>query len=670
MPTMPSMSAPRWVWASKISAPSGSSRCSSSSHCPISFWARCSGSSTVWSLCAAWRAAPLGSCRVRDSDPRRHHPLARAASRGARRKSRCVSVRGEGGPARRDPAPARDRACARGRVAARDHSARAARHGRAVRAGEAGVGDRARGRVARMPRARSRACDGPTVVPGRARRPPARERGRGRRRPRSLRRPATLEERHRAGRHPASAARVRGRARRCARASPAGGSERRRTRGRRPGPDVRAGQAGDRGRLRRPRRRGQRHDRLARRANRSRPQCRLRADRAERADRVRPLSEGQGDRLLFRHDAHVRRRRAVRRGEGVARAREGGARELDGRRQARRERADALQASLRPVSGGGLQDTAEQGAGRSARGRFLPFARPRRRARGARAAVDGPQRARSRSGRCDHDRAGLVPLRVRWCSPGGHRGRHEGWARGAHGLPVRPRALNTIDTMLLEERRYAPDPEFARQANAQPEIYERDWEEFWEAEGRNRITWFEPFTKLYEWEPPYAKWYLGGKLNVCFNCVDRHVGAGLGDKVAYYWEGEPEDDRRAITFAELQTEVIRFANALKQLGVRKGTAVGIYMGMVPELSIAMLACTRLGAPHTVVFGGFSADSLSSRLNDMECEVLITQDEGWRAGKQVPLKQNADEAVAQSESVENVVVLQRTGDDVPFDRGRD
>jgi acetyl-CoA synthetase len=235
---------------------------------------------------------------------------------------------------------------------------------------------------------------------------------------------------------------------------------------------------------------------------------------------------------------------------------------------------------------------------------------------------------------------------------------------------MKPTQSPTIDTMLLEERRYEPDPEFARQANAQPEIYERGWEEFWETEGRNRVTWFEPFSTLYEWEPPYAKWYLGGKLNVCFNCVDRHVEAGKGDKVAYYWEGEPEGERRTITFADLQRDVVRFANALKELGVEKGTPVGIYMGMVPELPVAMLACARLGAPHTVVFGGFSADSLSDRLNDMECEILITQDEGWRAGKKVPLKKNADEAVAKSPSVRNVVVQRRTGDEVEFDQSRD
>jgi acetyl-CoA synthetase len=228
----------------------------------------------------------------------------------------------------------------------------------------------------------------------------------------------------------------------------------------------------------------------------------------------------------------------------------------------------------------------------------------------------------------------------------------------------------TIETIFLEDRRYPPDPEFARQANAQPDIYERGFEEFWETEGRERVTWFEPFDELLEWQPPYAKWYLGGKLNICFNCVDRHVEAGNGEKVAYYWEGEPGDERRELTFADLQSEVVRFANGLKKLGVKKGTPVAIYMGMVPELPVAMLACTRLGAPHTVVFGGFSADSLSDRINDMGCELLITQDEGWRAGKKVPLKKNADAAVAQSPGLKKVVVLERTGDEVEFDDSRD
>jgi len=228
----------------------------------------------------------------------------------------------------------------------------------------------------------------------------------------------------------------------------------------------------------------------------------------------------------------------------------------------------------------------------------------------------------------------------------------------------------TIDTMFLEERRYPPPEDFAAQANAKADIYDRDFDEFWETEGRERVSWFEPFDKLYEWEPPYAKWYLGGRLNVSYNCIDRHVEAGNGEKVAYYWEGEPDDERREITYADLQRDVARFANALKGLGVRKGTPVAIYMGMVPELPVAMLACTRIGAPHTVVFGGFSADSLSGRMVDMECEVLITQDEAWRRGSTVPLKRTADEAMADAPQVRACVVLRRTGNEVPFQEGRD
>ena len=229
---------------------------------------------------------------------------------------------------------------------------------------------------------------------------------------------------------------------------------------------------------------------------------------------------------------------------------------------------------------------------------------------------------------------------------------------------------HSIETMFVEERRYPPSPEFAAQANAHPEIYDIPFEEFWEREGRERVTWFDPFTELYTWEPPYAQWFLGGKLNVCFNCVDRHVEAGRGDKVAFHWEGEPTDETRAITYADLQRDVVRFANALKKLGVKKGTNVAIYMGMVPELPVAMLACTRLGAPHTVVFGGFSADSLSGRINDMGCEVLITQDEAWRRGSTVPLKRIADEALAAAPVCRTSVILRRTGTHVPMTDGRD
>src|SRR5438270_377150 len=190
---------------------------------------------------------------------------------------------------------------------------------------------------------------------------------------------------------------------------------------------------------------------------------------------------------------------------------------------------------------------------------------------------------------------------------------------------------HAIESMQLEERRYPPPPEFAKNANAKADIYNKPLEDFWREEAQKRVTWFKPFDQVLEWKLPYAKWFLGGKLNVCYNCVDRHVEAGRGDKVAYYWEGEPVDQKRTITFSDLQRDVVQFANALKKLGVKKGTPVGIYMGMVPELPVAMLACTRLGAPHTVVFGGFSADSLSGRLNDMECELLITQNEGLRNG---------------------------------------
>ena len=226
---------------------------------------------------------------------------------------------------------------------------------------------------------------------------------------------------------------------------------------------------------------------------------------------------------------------------------------------------------------------------------------------------------------------------------------------------------HTIETLSDEERRFPPSPAFTAQANAGAEIYDEPFEAFWERNGRERVTWFEPFGELYRWELPYAQWYLGGKLNVAYNCVDRHVENGLGDRVAYHWEGEPAGETRTITYAELQRDVVRMANALKEIGVGKGTAVAIYMGMVPELAVAMLACTRLGAPHTVVFGGFSADSLSDRMNDMGCEVLVTQDEAWRRGKPVPLKRVADDAMADAPGVRASLVVRRTGNAVPMTR---
>jgi len=227
-----------------------------------------------------------------------------------------------------------------------------------------------------------------------------------------------------------------------------------------------------------------------------------------------------------------------------------------------------------------------------------------------------------------------------------------------------------IETLLAEERRYPPPEQFAEQAIATADIYDVPFDEVWDREGRERVSWFEPFTSLYEWELPYAKWYLDGKLNVSYNCLDRHVEAGLGDRVAYLWEGEPSDEREAITYDDLLRRVVHMANVLKELGVGKGTRVAIYLGMVPELPVAMLACTRLGAPHTVVFGGFSADSLSDRANDMGCEVLITQDEAWRRGTTVPLKRTADDAMAAAPGIRACVVVRRTGNDVPMQEGRD
>ena len=227
-----------------------------------------------------------------------------------------------------------------------------------------------------------------------------------------------------------------------------------------------------------------------------------------------------------------------------------------------------------------------------------------------------------------------------------------------------------IDTLLLEDRTYPPPHDFAAQANATHEIYDIAFEEFWEREGRERVTWFEPFTSLLEWELPYARWYGGARINVAYNCLDRHVEAGRGSKVAYHYEAEPVGERADITYAQLLAEVVRAANGLKALGVRKGTPVGIYMGMAPGLPVAMLACARIGAPFTVVFGGFSAEALADRLNDMQCEILLTQDEAYRRGQTVPLKRNADEALASCPTVRKVVVGQRTRGDVPMTPVRD
>jgi acetyl-CoA synthetase len=220
----------------------------------------------------------------------------------------------------------------------------------------------------------------------------------------------------------------------------------------------------------------------------------------------------------------------------------------------------------------------------------------------------------------------------------------------------------SLEALLQEARLFRPAPDFSRNANAgDAEMYARaarDLEGFW-AEEAQRLDWIEPWKKVLEWDAPWAKWFVGGKLNVAANCVDRHAASDRRNKAAIIWEGEP-GDTRVLTFGMLQREVNRFANSLKSLGVKKGDRVAIYMGMIPELAIAMLACAKIGAPHSVVFGGFSAESLRERINDAQARVLITADGAWRRGNVVPLWANADAALEGTPSIEKVVVVERVG----------
>jgi acetyl-CoA synthetase len=220
-----------------------------------------------------------------------------------------------------------------------------------------------------------------------------------------------------------------------------------------------------------------------------------------------------------------------------------------------------------------------------------------------------------------------------------------------------------IENLLQEARTFPPDPAFSAQANAKASLYveaEQDFEAFWAKLARERISWFKPFTRTLEWNLPFARWFDGGQLNVSYNCVDRHVERGLGSKVAYHWIGEP-GDTRTLTYSDLHREVQKAANALRALGVVKGDRVAIYMPMIPELAIAMLACARIGAPHTVVFGGFSAEALAGRINDAEAKLVITADGGWRRGKPAELKPAVDEAVQSTPSVHSVLVVRRLGE---------
>jgi acetyl-CoA synthetase len=228
-----------------------------------------------------------------------------------------------------------------------------------------------------------------------------------------------------------------------------------------------------------------------------------------------------------------------------------------------------------------------------------------------------------------------------------------------------------IEALLEESRRFPPSPEFAATANASPEMYEqaeRDYLEFWASWAR-KLEWIEPFTETLEWNEPFARWFGDGKLNVSVNCLDRHVSDGNGEKIAYYFEGE-RGDRRTISYRELLEDVNRFANGLRALGVNRGDRVAIYMPMIPELPVAMLACARIGAAHSVIFGGFSPDSIVDRVNDASCVALITADYGWRRGTKVPLKRNCDIAMEKTPSIRHCIVARRVGDDVFMHEGRD
>ena len=232
---------------------------------------------------------------------------------------------------------------------------------------------------------------------------------------------------------------------------------------------------------------------------------------------------------------------------------------------------------------------------------------------------------------------------------------------------------DTIDDLLAEERRFPPSDDFKSDTLvAGTFLYEQaaeDDEGFWAHQASELVDWGDPWHTILEWDLPFAKWFVGGTLNVSYNCLDRHVDAGKGDKVAIHWEGEP-GDTRTLTYAELLDEVQRFANVLRGLGVQRGDRVNIYLPMIPEAAVAMLACARIGAAHSVVFGGFSAQALADRINDAEAKVLVTADGGHRRGEVFPLKPAADEALASTPSVDHVVVVKRGGNDVEMVEGRD
>jgi acetyl-CoA synthetase len=232
---------------------------------------------------------------------------------------------------------------------------------------------------------------------------------------------------------------------------------------------------------------------------------------------------------------------------------------------------------------------------------------------------------------------------------------------------------DTIDALLDEQRTFPPSAEFKRTAlTTDTTLYDEgtaDYQGFWARQAAELLGWEREWHTICEWDLPFAKWFVGGRLNVSYNCLDRHVMAGKGDRVAFYWEGEPGDSR-TVTYADLHREVQQFANVLKSLGVERGDRVNIYLPMIPEATVAMLACARIGAAHSVVFGGFSAQSLTDRINDAQAKVLVTADGGYRRGEVFALKGFADEALLDTPSIEHVVVVRRGGNPVTMQEGRD
>ena len=232
---------------------------------------------------------------------------------------------------------------------------------------------------------------------------------------------------------------------------------------------------------------------------------------------------------------------------------------------------------------------------------------------------------------------------------------------------------DTIDALQWEQRKFPPSDAFKKNTLvAGTHLYEeadRDYEAFWARQASELVEWSRPWDTICEWNLPFSKWFVGGQTNVSYNCLDRHVLAGKGDKVAFHFEGEP-GDTRTVTYAQLLDEVQKFANVLKGLGVAKGDRVNIYLPMIPEAAVAMLACARIGAAHSVVFGGFSSQALADRINDAEAKVLITADGGYRRGEVFALKPQADEAVENAKSITAVVVVKRGGNAVEMQAGRD